>query len=197
MGIRSFISGLNLLRDNDLVRDFGQRKLHLQVIASIKERYPTSKLHRDVVLVGFREDLLILRGKAQVCEGTVLAFGDAHNGYGRICIGDASWVGQYNNLRAGGGDITIGSGCLISQFCSLVASNHGLDKDFPIQKQPPGEKRGVTLGDDVWLGAGVHILPGVCVNRGAVIGAGSVVTHDVPEFEIWAGAPARKIGQRE
>ena len=195
--IRTFLSGLNLLRDRRIVRDLGERRLHLQRIDLIRQKFPTAKLHNDLILIGFEPELLTLGKNTSVREGTVLSFGDAHNGHGHIRIGDNSWIGHYNNLRAGGGDITIGSGCLVSQFCSLVASNHGLDKDVPIQQQPPGAKRGVTLDEDVWLGAGVHILPGVRVGRGAVLGAGSVVTRDVPEFEIWAGAPAKRIGQRE
>ena len=55
---------------------------------------------------------------------------------------------------------------------------------------------GIEIGDDVWIGAGAVITPGVMVGRGAVIGANSVVTHHVPEYEVWAGVPARKIGER-
>ena len=98
----------------------------------------------------------------------------------------------------GAGDIVIGAGCLISQFCTLVASGHGTDRNMPIQNQtPPQERRGITLGDDVWLGAGVTITPGVEVGTGAIIGAGSVVTKDVAEYEIWAGVPAKQIGLRK
>jgi acetyltransferase-like isoleucine patch superfamily enzyme len=54
----------------------------------------------------------------------------------------------------------------------------------------------VVLEDDVWLGAGVVVTPGVTIARGAVVGANAVVTKDVPEYEIWAGVPARRIGER-
>ena len=54
----------------------------------------------------------------------------------------------------------------------------------------------IPVGDDVWLGAGAVVVAGVTIGEGAVIGANSVVTRDVPSNEIWAGAPARKIGER-
>lgn len=196
MSFRTFVSGLNLLRDPSLVRDLGERRLHLNRIAEIQRTFPNTKIHRDLVLIGYRSQWINLGEGASLCEGTVLAFGDDHNGYGRIQIGMNSWIGQYNNLRAGGGDIVIGKGCLISQFCSLVASNHGMEKGVPIQEQAPSVKSGVILEDDVWLGAGVHVLPGVRVRQGAIVGAGSVVSRDIPPNEIWAGTPARKISVR-
>lgn len=53
-----------------------------------------------------------------------------------------------------------------------------------------------VIEHDVWLGAGAQIKSGVTVHTGAVIGMGSIVTHDVPPYEIWAGNPARKIRDR-
>src|SRR6185436_12708851 len=126
-----------------------------------------------------------------------LSFGDEANGYGRIIAGERTWIGQYNNLRAGGGDIQIGRDCLLSQFCTLVASNHQCGKDAPINTQGADRSKcGVVLGDDVWLGAGAIVLPGVRIMTGAIIGAGAVVTEDVPSYEIWGGIPAKKIGER-
>ena len=54
----------------------------------------------------------------------------------------------------------------------------------------------LLLGNDVWIGANAVVMRGVQVGDGAVIGGGAVVTHDVSPYEIWAGCPARKIGQR-
>lgn len=54
----------------------------------------------------------------------------------------------------------------------------------------------VTIGPDVWIGHGATLMPGVNVGTGAAIGAGSVVTHDVPDYAIVAGVPARPIRQR-
>nr|WP_286177340.1 acyltransferase [Rhodopirellula sp. JC639] len=112
-------------------------------------------------------------------------------------MGDRVWCGPYNNLRSGGGTLTIGNDCLISQFCTLVARNHGVEKGVVIRSQKPTEdRRDVTLGNDVWLGAGTAVMPGVEIADGAVIGAGSVVTSHVPANEIWAGVPAKHIGHR-
>lgn len=52
------------------------------------------------------------------------------------------------------------------------------------------------IGNDVWIAAGAQVLRGVKVGDGAVLGGGTIVTKDVPPYEIWAGVPARKIGQR-
>lgn len=54
----------------------------------------------------------------------------------------------------------------------------------------------MVLEDGCDIGAGAVILPGVRIGQGAIIGAGAVVTSDIPSYEIWAGVPARKIGKR-
>lgn len=112
-------------------------------------------------------------------------------------IGDNTYIGEYNNIRAAGGSITIGNNCLISQHISIVASNHGIEKDKLIVEQRwPEDKINVVIEDDVWIGANSVILPGVTIHKGAVIGAGSVVTKDVPEYAIVAGNPARILKYR-
>jgi acetyltransferase-like isoleucine patch superfamily enzyme len=62
--------------------------------------------------------------------------------------------------------------------------------------QPSVSKGGIFISDDVWLGAGVIVLDGVTVGQGGVIGAGAVVTEDLPEFCVAVGSPARKIKDR-
>ncbi|GAG06078.1 unnamed protein product, partial [marine sediment metagenome] len=79
----------------------------------------------------------------------------------------------------------------------LVGANHRLDrgrviKDLPVSR----EKTGVRIGDGCWLGAGVSVLPGTSLGRGAVIGANSVVRGSVPDDEVWAGVPAHPVGER-
>ena len=176
----------------------GRRLPPGKLLDDVRRRHPATKIAFDVELAGYEPSRLSLAERGSVCKGTILAFGDEHNGYGTIRIGAGTWIGQYNNLRAcGDGNIEIGEQCLISQFCTLVASNHAMSRDKPIMAQSPDTRRlGVTLEDDVWLGAGVAVMPAVRIGQGAVIGANSVVTRSVPPYEIWAGAPARRIGER-
>ncbi|WP_231893779.1 DapH/DapD/GlmU-related protein [Rhodococcus sp. EPR-147] len=60
----------------------------------------------------------------------------------------------------------------------------------------PNERDRITIGTDVWIGAGAIVLSGVKIGSGSVVGAGSLVTKDLPEFSICGGAPARVLGQR-
>lgn len=95
-------------------------------------------------------------------------------------------------------NITIGEGCLFGTNVTLCTTGHPIDPEaratgrmysFPI-----------AIGDGAWIGAGAIILPGVTVGRYAVVGAGSVVTRDVPEYTVAAGNPCRvirKIGERD
>lgn len=194
----TWLRGLALLRHPELVRDLGERRFHLRTVAAIRRQFPSAKLHADVTLIEHDPARLELGDKATVSAGTLLCFGDTTNGFGKITIGENTWIGQYNNLRASeNADLRLGANCLVSQFCTLIGTNHAMRRDRAIVEQGADmSRRGVTLEDDVWLGAGVVVVPGVNIGRGAVIGANAVVTHDVPSFEIWGGVPARKIDER-
>jgi acetyltransferase-like isoleucine patch superfamily enzyme len=193
-----WIRGLLLLRHPALVRDLGERYSQLLDIEAIRQSCPGARIASSVRLLGCSSDRISIGESSIVSEATILSCGDEANGFGRIEIGANTWIGQYNNLRAGGGTIRIGRDCLISQFCTLVASNHGAERSATIRSQAPeSSRRGVTLCDDVWLGAGAAVMPGVTIGTGAVIATNAVVTRDVPGYEIWGGVPARRIGQRE
>ena len=73
---------------------------------------------------------------------------------------------------------------------------HGIAPDRPIKEQPLTTKGGITIEDDVWLGYRTIVLDGVRIGKGAVIGAGSVVTQDIPAGAIAVGVPARVIKMR-
>ena len=114
-----------------------------------------------------------------------------------IRIGRNSIIGNYCNLRTGGGDIEIGDHVLLAQFVSLIASGHGVRAGIPISEQDLPSKRGIKIEDGVWIGASAVILPGVVIGEGAVVGAGAIVTSDVPANAIVGGNPARILRYRD
>lgn len=113
-------------------------------------------------------------------------------------LGENSYLGELNNIRAAGGNIIIGKNCLISQQVSMIAANHHISRGLLIRDQSWDEsKNGIVICDDVWIGANSVILPGVTIKKGAVIGAGSVVSQDVEEYSIVVGSPAKSIRVRD
>ncbi|HMO51461.1 MAG TPA: acyltransferase [Kiritimatiellia bacterium] len=92
--------------------------------------------------------------------------------------------------------VTIGRNVMIAENCFIADNNHGwANPEAPIKHQPLTSKGPVTIGDDSWLGANVVVAAGVSIGRHCVIGANSVVTRDIPDHSMAAGAPARIIKQ--
>jgi acetyltransferase-like isoleucine patch superfamily enzyme len=92
--------------------------------------------------------------------------------------------------------IRIGCGVQIAPNCAFYPYDHGFAPGELISKQPLQTKGGIIVGDDAWLGFGVVVLDGVKIGKGAVIGAGSVVTRDVPDETIAVGVPAHIVKKR-
>lgn len=114
-------------------------------------------------------------------------------GYG-VCLGDRSNIGINANIN---GEVEIGDDVLMGPDVIIMSRNHLFqDLSIPIRLQGYTEHRRVVIGNDVWIGARVIILPGVKIGSGAVIGAGAVVTSDIPEFAVAVGVPARVIQYR-
>ncbi len=114
----------------------------------------------------------------------------------KLVLGSGTYVGEHNNIRAAGGSIFIGDNCLISQQVSIIASDHGIQKDELIKTQLWIKKGDIIIEDDVWIGCACQILSGVRIGRGAVIAAGSLVNKDVPAYSIVAGIPAKVLKYR-
>ena len=114
-----------------------------------------------------------------------------------ITFGDQ--VGLNSNVMINadlGGTIKIGRYTIIGPNVVFRAANHQFNRrDLPIRQQAhePGI---IVVEEDVWIGANAVILPNVTIHKGAVIGAGAVVTKDVPEYTVVAGVPAQTIGKR-
>lgn len=111
---------------------------------------------------------------------------------GTFHAGDDCSVNAYAVVR---GTVTMGDGVRVGAHTSILGFNHAMEPDRPVHPQPLTE-RGITIGDDVWIGSNVVIVDGVTVGSHAVIGVGSVVTRDVPAWAVVAGNPARLIRDR-
>jgi acetyltransferase-like isoleucine patch superfamily enzyme len=84
----------------------------------------------------------------------------------------------------------------MARYVVIETFNHNFDSsEIPIRLQD-GQNESVVIEEDVWIGVRVTICPGVRIGRGSVIGAGSVVTRDIPEYSVAAGVPARVIRSR-
>lgn len=88
--------------------------------------------------------------------------------------------------------VEIGKECMFAPNVCLYSATHSTD---PVERIESGTElaKGIKIGDRVWLGGNSIILPGVTVGEGSTVGAGSVVTKDVPPYTVVAGNPARII----
>jgi acetyltransferase-like isoleucine patch superfamily enzyme len=129
-------------------------------------------------------------------EGTKFSQGiQLHPLGGQIRIGRNVSFDSYICI-AGPGNISIGDNCLVASHCGLYANNHVFsDPHQPIKDQPL-TCEGIVIEDDCWLGTGVRVLDGVTIGRGSVIGAGAVVTRNIPPYSVAVGVPARVISKR-
>lgn len=110
--------------------------------------------------------------------------------YGRVAIGDGSFVNA-DAVMLDGAEITIGSTCWLAPRVQLLTATHVVD---PVPRRAGWEyAKPITLGDNVWLGGGAIVCPGVTIGDDTVVGAGAVVTKDLPAGVVAAGVPARVV----
>ena len=108
----------------------------------------------------------------------------------RLFLGHTIDIGEFTHIRANGG-VTIGDRVIIAARVTITSRTHPLQ----LPRARVTEDRPIVIEDDVWLGAGAIVLPGVTIGRGAVVAAGAVVTKSVEPFTVVAGVPARPIRQ--
>jgi acetyltransferase-like isoleucine patch superfamily enzyme len=148
-----------------------------------------------------------------VCPGVKLEIGRGAT----LSIGRWAWLGHGCKIRVHEGEASIGAKTVIGQECTisayqhvsigreciiadrvmLIDFDHGVTEvERPIREQGI-YKRDVRVGHNVWIGYGACILRGVTIGDNSVIGTSSVVTRDVPENAVVAGAPARMLRMRD
>lgn len=109
-------------------------------------------------------------------------------------IGDNSGIGINCEVY---GPVKIGNNVMMGPEVVIYTSGHKHDRvDIPMVEQGNEDVRPVTIGNDVWIGRRAIIMPGVVIGDGCIIGAGAVVTKDVPDYSIVGGVPAKVVKKR-
>jgi len=181
------------------------------IVRGITDRGINVSISSRVIIKGGSR---IRLGNNVLIERDVMLNADEPNSF--IEIGAGTWLFYHCMLNTSGGWINIGSNCTVNSFAVLyghggleigngvrisahvviVPMNH-IYKDPDVLIWMQGETRkGIKIEDDVWVGAGAKVLDGVTIGKGSVIGAGAVVTKDIPPYSIAVGVPARVIKKR-
>lgn len=146
----------------------------------------------------FEEGSLVFHPeRVWIGRGVYVGHGAILKGYhaGDLRIGDGAWIGQQVFLHAAG-DLTLGVNVGVGPGVRIITSTHRESGRHTPILHAPIECSPVIVEDDADLGVGAIILPGVTVGRGAQVGAGAVVTRDVPPYTVVAGNPARVLRER-
>lgn len=113
-----------------------------------------------------------------------------------IFIGKGSYINGGMLAASEHAKILIGEDCMISYDVHMRTDMHRHDRiDIPMNKQGTTEAD-IIIGDDVWIGYGAQIMMGVTIGSHSIIGAGAIVTHDIPDYSVATGIPARVIKDR-
>lgn len=130
------------------------------------------------------------------CNSAIMEFARVHAVLGNVVIGENCSLQQFSMISGFTEGVRIGNGVRIGAHTLLIGSNHDFgSKDLPIWQQGSTSK-GIIIHNDVWIGSNATILDGVEIGMGSIIGAGSVVTKNIPPYSIAVGVPARVIRYR-
>ena len=144
------------------------------------------------------DDVLIFHpDHVEVGRGVYIGHRAILKGYhrNRLVIGDGTWIGEQAFLHAAGG-ITIGRNVGIGPGVRIITSRHAEEgRGTPILHSSI-DFAPVVVGDDADVGVGSIVLPGVTIGRGVQVGAGAVVSRDLPDYAVAAGVPARVLRMR-
>lgn len=202
MGMKNFIGKLLLsFLDTSLIEDKLRKGKHQQKMKGLRTLTPTG-IYDETEIHNFSGDpSRISIGKNTHVRGKLQVFAYG----GSITIGDHCYVGE-NSYIWSGDKVLIGNNVLISHQVNIVDSNshellaserhkgylHILQVGHPKEKGSI-ETAPITIEDDVWISFGTIILKGITIGKGAIVGAGSVVTKDVKPYTMVAGNPAQVI----
>lgn len=136
------------------------------------------------------------------CGKDVYLEGNSYFSNKYIHIGNDVSIRTYCRIQSSKAHIYIGNHVSITSFVTINAGNHRIDipgkiiREVKMEEKLPENDKDIVIEDDVWIGMGASILNGVRIGRGSVIGAGAIVTKDVPPYSIYTGSPSLKIRPR-
>lgn len=134
-----------------------------------------------------------LREQVHLHRGTIIEVGLGS----RVVIGEGTHIQAGCHISARMADIIIGTDAMVAPQCGFFSYQHATsDLSRPMCKQGLISRGDIVIEDDVWLGMGAKVMDGVRIGRGAIVGAGAVVTEDIPEYAIALGVPARVVRRR-
>lgn len=138
------------------------------------------------------------RGRVEIGNGVLIGKGaEIRTHAGTIILKDNVNIGS-ECLVTSTNRLHIGKDCLLAARCYIGGTQHRFNRrDLPIDRQPVDDRGGIYIDDDVWIGAYAIVVDGVTIGKGSVIGAGSVVTKDIPPYTVAAGVPAEMIRKRD
>lgn len=134
-------------------------------------------------------NVTIAKGSVLICTGVIAKLGEG------VEIGNNSAVGA-QSFFGGQGGIKIGDDVIMGPQVKIFSENHNYEGTNILIRKQGESRKGVSIGNNCWIGAGVTILDGVTIGEGAVVAAGAVVTKDVPAFSVSGGIPARVLKLR-
>ena len=113
---------------------------------------------------------------------------------GKIVVNDGCSFNHYTTILSGG-DILIGQNTRFGSFVTILGESHGINPEKGIYHKQPLICKDVIIGEYVWVGEKVIIMPGVKIGDWSIIGAGAIVTKNIPAYSIAVGNPAKVIKQ--
>ncbi len=145
--------------------------------------------------------VVILRPQAvKVYRGARIdSFVKIEGGLG-VTVGEYDHISAFCQVNVGGGLVVIGKHVGIASGAKILGGSNLPEGISMSAASPVGlqcvRRYTTVIGDYAFVGTNATVMPGVSIGEGAVVGAGATVTHDIPDWEIWAGVPARCIGRR-
>ncbi|MDR2970057.1 MAG: acyltransferase [Tannerellaceae bacterium] len=170
------------------VRISSKRKICVGKTLTLGDDVEINALSRNGIIIG--NNVSILKNTIIECTGVIRDLGEG------LTIGDNVGISQNCFIQVRG-KVEIGSHVIFGPGVSLFSENHNYDRTDDYIINQGATRKGVKVGDGVWVGAGAIILDGVTIGENAIIAAGSVVNKDVPPYAIVGGSPAKLIKSRK